>query len=95
MLGTDIAVTRWDHSVDVTQTYLVTRAANDPSVLTITDKVLIGAFSVIMNLRVDLRLKLYCLSAVGRGTGRSCWWWKERAVTWLELGPDTGNLSNW
>ena len=45
MLGTDIAVTRWDHSVDVTQTYLVTRAANDPSVLTITEKASTRAFS--------------------------------------------------
>ena len=44
MLGTDIAVTRWDHSVDVTQTYLVTRAANDPSVLTITEKASTRAF---------------------------------------------------
>ena len=60
------------------------------------EKALVADFSVITtNLRVDLRLKLYCLSAVGRGTGRSWWWWKERAVTWLELGPDTGNLSNW
>ena len=36
-----------------------------------------------------------CLSELGSGAGRRCWWWKESAVTWLELGPDTGNFSNW
>ena len=40
------------------------------------EKALEGAFSVIMNLRVNLRLKLCCVPGPGRG---GCYWGRGRA----------------